>query len=49
MSLPVVMGLIAVFWIVLFGFYIYTSRKQTDLARDLEQVRRQVDRLEREG
>lgn len=42
-NLMMVGGLIAVFWIGCFAFYLYTSRQQKSIANEIDKVRQHLD------
>jgi uncharacterized membrane protein YciS (DUF1049 family) len=45
-NLLIVGGLIAIFWIACFVFYLYTSRQQKQIAADIERLKSQLEESE---
>jgi hypothetical protein len=46
-NLLVVAGMIAIFWVACFVFYLYTSHQQKNIAAEIESLKRQLDESER--
>ena len=48
-NLTLVVVLIAVLWLGAYGFYLYTSRQQEDIADDLERLNKKLDEAEKQN
>ena len=35
--------IIAIFWVVVFGFYLYTSRQQRNIGQEIDTIQQQLD------
>ncbi len=46
-NLTLVVVLIAVLWLGVYGFYLYTSRQQEDIVDDLERLNKKMDEAEK--
>lgn len=43
-NLTLLIVIISLFWLGAFGFYLYTSRQQKDIADELEQLQNRLDK-----
>ncbi|MBK7896195.1 MAG: hypothetical protein WAS33_01740 [Candidatus Promineifilaceae bacterium] len=46
-NLTLLIVIIALFWLGAFGYYLYTSRQQNDIANDLDRLNKKLDKSER--
>lgn len=47
-NLTLVIVLIAVLWLGAYGYYLYTSRQQEEIADDLERLNKKLDEAEKD-
>ena len=47
-SLTLVIILAVLFWLGIFGFYLYTSRQQKEIIDDLEKLNKKLDEAEKQ-
>ncbi|MCA9920318.1 MAG: hypothetical protein KC445_20320 [Anaerolineales bacterium] len=45
-NLTLLIVIIALFWLGAFGFYMYTSRQQKNIAEDLDRLNNKLDKSE---
>lgn len=46
-NLTLVIVLVAILWLGAYGFYLYTSRQQKEIADDLERLNKKLDEAEK--